>query len=98
MNLDLNDLKTVILSLTTGITGGLIVLGIARYWSNRSIKNMKRRIEATEAQKTQINNLAKSDRALLLYGFGNLFVLLVFLSVAILLSEVMLMQMFLGEM
>lgn len=70
------DLKTIIISLITGIIGGLIVLGIARYWSNHSIKSMKRRIEQNEAYKANVNNLAKSDRALLIYGLQGLFTVL----------------------
>ena len=37
---------------------------------------MKRRIEQNEAYKENVNNLAKSDRALLIYGFQGLFTLL----------------------
>ena len=58
------DLK----SLFIGIIGGFSVLGIARFWSNYSIKSMKRRIEQNEAYKENVNNLAKSDRALLITG------------------------------
>jgi len=74
--LNWDDLKTVIIGLITGVIGGLIVLGIARYWSNRSIKSMKRRIEQSEAYKANVNNLAKSDRALLIYGLQGLFAVL----------------------
>ena len=63
------DLK----SLVIGILGGFIVLGIARYWSTRSIKSLRRRIEQSEAYKANVNNLAKSDRALLIYGLEGLF-------------------------
>jgi len=66
------DLKSYII----GIIGGFSVLGIARYWSNHSIKSMKRRIEQNEAYKANVNNLAKSDRALLIYGLQGLFTLL----------------------
>ena len=63
-----DDLKTVIIGLITGIIGFFICVGIQRYWSNRSIKSMRRRIEQSEAYKANVNNLAKSDRALLIYG------------------------------
>ena len=66
------DLKGLII----GIIGGLSVLGIARYWSNHSIKSMKRRIQQNEAYKANVNNLAKSDRALLIYGLQGLFAVL----------------------
>jgi H+/gluconate symporter-like permease len=70
------DLKTVIIGLITGIIGFFICVGIQRYWSNRSIKSMKRRIEQNEAYKANVNNLAKSDRALLIYGLQGLFAVL----------------------
>ena len=67
------DLKTVIIRLITGIIGGLLVLGIQRYWSNRTIQSVKRRIEYAEAQKAQLESLAKSERAVILFGLGALF-------------------------
>jgi hypothetical protein len=55
-------------------------------------------MKEAEAEKAQINNLAKSDRAVLIYGFRSLFGLVFFLSIAILFSEVMLLAIFRGEM
>ena len=74
--LDWADLKTIIISLITGIIGFFICLVIQRYWSNHSIKSMKRRIEQNEAYKANVNNLAKSDRDLLIYGLQGLFTVL----------------------
>jgi uncharacterized membrane protein YqjE len=74
--LDWADFKTIVISLITGIIGFFICLGIQRYWSNHSIKSMKRRIEKEESYKANVNNLAKSDRALLIYGLQGLFTLL----------------------
>ena len=71
-----DDLKTVIISLITGVMGFFICVGIQRYWSNRSIKSMRHRIEQNEAYKANVNNLAKSDRALLIYGLQGLFTIL----------------------
>lgn len=76
MNLDYGDLKTVLLSLITGVVGYFLSVAIHRSWSNRSIKSMKRRIEENEAYKTNLNNLAKSDRALLIRGFEGVFAVL----------------------
>jgi hypothetical protein len=92
------DLKSAIIGLITGVLGTFIGYGVIRYWSNRSIKSMKRRLEETEAQKAHLHNLAKSDRAVLLYGFQVLFALLFFLGVAILFSEVLFIAVFRGEM
>jgi hypothetical protein len=66
-------------SLLIGILGGLLVLGIQRYWSNRSIKSLKRRIEENEAYKARLDNLARSDRALLITGFQAVFGILAFI-------------------
>jgi len=76
------DLKTIVISLLTGIIGGLIVLGINRYWSNRSIKSLNRRIRQAEAQKILVEDLAKSERAVLLIGFQYLFALMAFVCVS----------------
>ena len=43
---------------------------------NRSAKSLKRRIEEAETQKALLDDLAKSERALLLFGFKSLFALL----------------------
>jgi len=69
------DLKTGIIGLVTGIIGFFICVGIQRYWSNHSIKSMKRRIEQNEAYKEKLDNLAKSDRALIIYGFQAVFLM-----------------------
>jgi hypothetical protein len=55
--LDWADLKSVII----GILVFFICLGIERYWANRRVKSIRRRIEQTEAYKANINNLARSD-------------------------------------
>jgi hypothetical protein len=62
--LTFNDLKALII----GIIGGFTVLGIRAYFSNRSINSLKHRIEEKEAYKERLNNLARSDRALLITG------------------------------
>jgi uncharacterized membrane protein len=68
--LTLNDLKAYLI----GILGGLTVLGMRLYWSNHSIKSLNRRIRESEAEKVKLDNLAKSDRALIIYGFQSVFV------------------------
>jgi H+/gluconate symporter-like permease len=70
------NLKTAIIDLVIGIIGGLIVLGTHRYWSNRSIRSLTRRINENEAYKTQLNNLASSDRALFILAFQLVFAVL----------------------
>jgi hypothetical protein len=81
MGLGFADLKTIIISLITGIGAYFLSLAIHRYWSNRSIKSMRRRIEENEAYKANLNNLAKSDRALLIRGFEGVFALLCLMNV-----------------
>jgi hypothetical protein len=64
-----NDLKTFIFGIISGVITFFICLAIQRYWSNRSIKSLKRRIEEKEAYKARLDNLARSDRALLITAF-----------------------------
>jgi H+/gluconate symporter-like permease len=59
----------IISGVISGILTVIICFYAARYWSNRSIKSLNRRIEEKEAYKTRLDNLAKSDRALLIAGF-----------------------------
>jgi len=86
MDLNFGDLKTAII----GVIGGFIVLGIQRYWLNQSVKSLKRRIEETETYKANVNNLAKSDRALLIMAFQA-----VFLMVAVICCIVIIQLLFL---
>ena len=67
--LNFNDLKSLII----GVVGGFLVLGFHRYYSNFTIKNVARRLKETEAQRAQLDNLAKSDRALLIKCFQGVF-------------------------
>jgi hypothetical protein len=53
---------------------------ILRYWNNANIKRMRRRIEEVEAQKAMLDELAKSERAVLLLGFQGLFGLLAIMN------------------
>jgi hypothetical protein len=66
---DFNDLKTAIIGIVGGVITFFICLGLQRYWSNRNVKNLKLRIEEKEAYKARLDNLARSDRALLITGF-----------------------------
>ena len=84
--LNFADLKATIIGLITGIVGFFICLAIQRYWSNRRIKSMRRRIEQNEAYKAEVSSLAKSDRALLIYGFEGLFALLGLMSLVFLIQ------------
>jgi len=81
MTFDLNDLKTAIIGLATGIIGGIIVIIIVwlfnRWWSNRNIKSLQRQLQEAEAYKVRLDNLARSDRALLIMGFQAIFALVI---------------------
>ena len=70
---DYGDLKATIIGLITGIAGFFICLGIQRYWSNHTIQSIRRRIEESETEKVKLDNLAKSDRALIIHGFQGVF-------------------------
>jgi hypothetical protein len=65
-----------VVGIGTGVAAFFIRVGIQRYWSNHTIASVKRRIAYAEAQKVQLDNLAKSERAVLLFGLGALFAML----------------------
>ena len=66
---DYTDLKTIFLSLLVCAIWALIV----RAWSNHSVKSAARRIKESEAEKVKLDNLTKSDRALIILGFQGVF-------------------------
>jgi hypothetical protein len=70
--IDFKDLKAALI----GIIVFFICVGIQRYWSNRSIKNMRWRIELAEAEKAHLANLATSEKALLIMGLQGIFAIL----------------------
>jgi uncharacterized membrane protein YqjE len=87
--LDFNDLKTVIIGVVSGVLTWFICLGISRYWSNHSIKSLNRRIQEAEAQKLLVEDLAKSERAVLLMGFRVLFGLLALICLVVMIHIVL---------
>jgi hypothetical protein len=54
-------------------------LRIQHYLSNRNIKSLNRRIKESEAQKVKLDNLAKSDRALIIHCFQGVFAMIAIL-------------------
>lgn len=70
-----SDLKGIII----GVIGSALWFAIYRYWSNRSIKSMRRSIEEKEAYKARLDNLARSDRSLLITGFQAVLAILAFI-------------------
>jgi hypothetical protein len=59
----LNDLKSALISIIVFF----VCVGIQRYWSNRSVKILKRRIERAELWKAELDRLARSEREVLLF-------------------------------
>ena len=62
---DYGDLKTIFLSLLVCVIWAVIV----RTWSNYSLRSIRRRIEESETSKLKLDNIANSDRALIIQGF-----------------------------
>lgn len=81
------DLKGAIIGLVTGIAGFFICLRIQRYLSNRNIKSLNRRIKESEAEKVKLDNLAKSDRALIIHGFQGVFAMIAILCMILALQS-----------
>jgi hypothetical protein len=59
-----------------GVIGGVVVLAIQRLWLIYSVKGAARRLREAEAYTSHLDNLAKSDRALIVHGFAAIFFLL----------------------
>jgi hypothetical protein len=75
--LDFSDLKAFLIGLLGSATWYLLY----RAWSNHSVKSIARRIKESEAEKIKLDNLAKSDRALIIYGFQAVFAILALLFI-----------------
>jgi uncharacterized membrane protein YbhN (UPF0104 family) len=75
--LDFSDLKAFLIGLLGSATWYLLY----RAWSNHSVKSIARRIKESEAEKIKLDNLAKSDRALIIHGFQAVFAILALLFI-----------------
>jgi len=73
---DYGDVKALII----GVIGGLLVIAIQRYWSDRSLKSLQRRIERAESQKRNLDFLWENEAYTLLRGFNFLFQWMVLVS------------------
>ena len=86
--LDFKDLKATII----GIIVFFICLGIQRYWSNHTVKSLNRRIRHTEEHKLLVEDLAKSERAVLLFGFQTVFALFFAMALISAASQIVLLS------
>jgi hypothetical protein len=62
-----------LISLGIGVTGYFLSLLIHRLWLRISVTEAQRRLKDYEAEKAKLNNLSRSDRALIIYGFQAVF-------------------------
>ena len=72
-------IEPIVVGVISGILTSIICFAAVRYWSNRSIKRLTRRIQESEAEKIKLDNLAKSDRALIILGFQGVFAMIAIL-------------------
>jgi hypothetical protein len=88
------DLRAFVIGVIAGVISGVVAFYLTkvidRYWALRSIKSLRRRMEYAEAQKARLDELMKSDRALLLMAFRALFGLLGIIAVALTGQELLL--------
>ena len=84
--INFNDVKAVIINLVCGVA----VIVAYRYWSNRTITSLNRRIQQIEQQKKLVENLATSERAVLLFGFQAVFGLLAVMAAIFALTQILL--------
>lgn len=62
-----------LISLGIGVAGYFLSLLIHRLWSKISMTETQRRLNEYEAEKAKLDNLSKSDRALIIHGFQAIF-------------------------
>jgi uncharacterized membrane protein YbhN (UPF0104 family) len=77
------DLKAVVI----GVISSVIVIAVERvarwYWMRRTLKGMQRRLKYAEAKKAQLDDLASSDRSILILGFSGLFGLTFIVAISV---------------
>lgn len=81
----LSDFKSLII----GMIGSLLILAMNRIWLNFTAKGTLRRLKQNEAYRNKIDTLAKSDRALIIYGFQGLFAIIAFGFLVLVFQEVL---------
>jgi H+/gluconate symporter-like permease len=86
------DLRSLVIGVISGVISGIITVLVFRYWAHRTIKSMKRRLAYAEAHRAQLDELAKSDRSVLLAGLTALFLLLGLFGLAVIVSILVLIK------
>jgi hypothetical protein len=79
---ELLNLGAIVRTIILGIVMIFITKTVNRYLSYRSVKSIQRRIRYAEAEKSTLDNLATSDRSLLLFSFRFIFGILSLVSTA----------------
>jgi hypothetical protein len=80
LQLQPGEFRGFIIGVLGSVVASFIVIAIIRYWKYRSLKSIMRRIDVMEERKLHLENLAKSDRYLLMYFFQMLFGILLWYS------------------
>jgi NADH:ubiquinone oxidoreductase subunit 3 (subunit A) len=70
-----------LISLGIGIAGYFLSLLIHRLWARISVTEAQRRLKDYETEKQRLDNLSKSDRALIIHGFQAVFAVFALLFV-----------------
>jgi predicted membrane channel-forming protein YqfA (hemolysin III family) len=70
-----------LISLGIGVAGYFLSLLIHRLWSKITTTETQRRLKDYEAEKAKLDNLSKSDRALIIHGFQAIFAVFALLFV-----------------
>jgi hypothetical protein len=70
---ELTNLGAIVRTILIGIVMIFITKGINRYLSYRSVKSIERRLKYLEVQKLGLENVAKSDRSIMLFSFNTFF-------------------------
>jgi hypothetical protein len=77
---ELLNLGAIVRTLILAVVGFYLVKRVDRYWSYRSAKSIQRRIKEVEARRAMTEDLATSERFVMLFSFKVLFTLLALAS------------------
>jgi len=68
-----SDLRALVIGVFGSVIAWFVCGALKRYWSYRTVRSIQKNIKLLENEKLLIENLAQSDRSVLLHSFRTLF-------------------------
>jgi hypothetical protein len=85
---ELTNPGAIVRTLILAVVGFYLVRKVDQYWSYRSVKSIKRRIQDMEDKKLVMDDLATSDKSILLFFSKRFFVIVAVGSLAFMLPAI----------